>query len=309
MVDSYTLVEAGPAYTPARFGLFSVAEPVNSPARWRMGIERDSMDCGPAGSIVALPCVTGIGTELEPNETAGSEAATPFQVYSWLPCSPVGYGDDLSGLKRRTQALLTNGEARAVDRVFWTGATSTGTGTVYPHLASDAELSTTPQGAREVLLQRAATEVTTAAVDAVEALGAVEHELASCYGGEPVIHVPRLLLAHLDHYGVVRQSGQQLRTLSGSLVAGYSGSPTQPDGTAPTAGTAWIYGTGAVQVYRGPIVDHGMQAGDFVGRSDNSTVYVAGRAYVITYDCCLVAAEVSTGGAVTGAAGSSGGQA
>lgn len=307
MVDAYTLIESGPAYTPLRFGLFSAASLPASSERWRMGIQRVQPPCLAASSLVALPCTGAPVTGAPSDDTVISQVSTVFRVYSWLPCAVPGWGNDLSDLRNRTQLMLTNGEARAVEAVFWTGETSDGGGPIYPHLQANADVFATAQGAHQVRLQQAADTLTSAPVDAVEAIMEIEAALADCYGGEGVIHVPRRALAQLDRFAVVRQAGQQLCTLGGNVVAAYSplaaGGP--PSGAAPsgTGSPQWFYGTGPVEVFRGPIQDYNVQPADFIGSDDNSTVYVVGRDYTITYDCCLVAAEAVLGGEVAGVAG------
>lgn len=302
MVDAYALIESGPAYTPLRFGLLSAVDQPVTPERWRMGLIRQSPVCdGAASASGFLPCAPTGGPELVPTVTGSPNvAATSFRVYAWAPCAPVGYGNDLEGLKARTMAALTNGEGRVLERVFWTGQLDySPDAVVYPHLAADTAVSGAPQGAAEILLQPpASTPAGSAAIDPVIALGELEEELGECYGGEGVLHVPRRSLAHLDHLGVVRQVGQQLRTLSGNVVVGYSGGTYPgPDGTEPAAGTAWWYGTGALQVYRGPVQDLGPTPGEFIGRTDNSTVYIVARDYLVTFDCCLVAVHATLEGA------------
>lgn len=304
MVDQLLYVEAGPSFTPLRFGLLSAAEPVaNADVHWRMGIERQQPVCNGAASIFLLPCSPSVtGSPQSPSVTgAPNVGATAFRIYSWAPCSPVGWGNDLVDLEARTTAALTNGEGRVLERAFWTGSVDyNAEGTVYPHLAANTAVSGAPQGAAQVLLQPpAATPAGTTALDPVIALGELEQALAECYGGEGVIHVPRKALAHLDHNYQIHQAGNQLRTISGNVVAGYSGGRYPgPTGAEPAAGNAWFYGTGAVQVYRSPVTDLGLQPADYVGRRDNSTVYVVSRDYLVTFDCCLIAVQANLEGAV-----------
>jgi len=296
MVDQYALVEGGPSFTPLRFGLLTAAElPATLPREWTHGTMRVTRVCGPASSTAMIPC-SGTPVTGEPTGD-GIDVWTEdvFRVYGWEPCSPVGFGDDLADLKRRAEQRLTDGEARAVERVFWTGHPTDGPATtVYPHLAADAVVSGLPQGAVTPTKQLAATEVTSSAVTPAEAVALLEGYLGECYGGEGVIHVPRAALALLDNAYVVRREGEQLRTLAGNRVAAYSGGAYPgPDGVAPGAGTGWFYATGAVQVKRGQLQDLGSQPGEIVGREQNTTLYLVYRLYSVTFDCCLAAAEVA----------------
>ena len=294
MPDQYTLVDVGPSFTPQRFGLLTAAElPQVLPEGWRHGTMRISPVCGPAGSTEVIPCSGTSGTPGEPlNDGVGAVASDVFRVYGWETCSPMGWGDDLAELRRRSELRLTNGAGRAIERVFWTGATDDG-GTVFPHLAADAAEAALPQGASEVSRQMPAEEVTSTAVSSVRALGLLEGYLGECYGGEGIIHVPRAALAELDHQGVVRREGEQLRTLAGNRVAGYSGGAyPAPDGSTPAAGEGWFYATGMAQVLRGPVTNVGATPAETVGRAQNTFLYLVYQLVTVTFDCCLGAAQV-----------------
>lgn len=307
MPDAVELIDTPASYVPLRYGLLDVAQQPPATGRWRMGFVRDPADCLEGVSMQGLPCVTGATT---PEVTGGPPfpQSDPFIVAAWRPCTLVG-DDDVEELRTETEAILTNGESRAFERVAMRGLTTTGV-VVYPHLAADTVVSGSPwnneAGSRPVR-QTAATAVTSGPVDVVEGLGLLEAYLAECYGGEGVIHVPRQALAHLGAYNLVDRDGQQLRTLGGNLVAAYS-APRQtfaPSGAPPGAGEAWLYATGAVYAWRGPIQRNAEATAEFLGiagaRNDN--YYVAYRTYAWSWDCCHLAAQVTLGGVVGGTAG------
>jgi len=306
--DLFALVETGPTFVSAPYGLFSAAPPVDVVERWEMGAQREGLPCGPAFSGLLDPCSTGPVTGEASHEGVTTWAAHAFWVYAELSCSPVGWGNDLARLENRATAALTNGEARAVERVFWTGETSqVPAGTVYPHLAADTQVLADPQGSHELILQEAADEIS-GVLDPVEALGLLEIRLADTYGGEGVIHVPRDSVPHLAANSLVTARGQQLRTLNGNVVAAYStlGAGVGPDGaTLANRQALWWYATPPVSVYRGPIQDFGIQPGSYMDRAQNTAVYQVGRPYLVWFDqCSLTAVEVSHGGVTTGAGGS-----
>ena len=306
MVDTYALVDVGPQFTPLRYGLLSAADEVPTDAsdtKWQQGTVFQGDLCAVPATVTGGPCkVTGV-TKSPTATGIPSTAAQAFSVYAWVACSPVGHGDQLEDLVARTRQLLTNGEGRAVEQVFWTGTAANGT--IFPHLAANAQQLATPMGAMTVELQAAAAVQTTGApVDVVEALGLLEGYLGSCYGGEGVIHVPAQALAHLDAYSLVRAEGAVLRTRAGHKVAVYGSNNRQgPTGANPTAGQAWFYATGNVVFRRSGVKELGRRPADFVGRADNSTVYVVERTYVLDWDCCLGAAQVSLGGPSTSGVG------
>jgi hypothetical protein len=132
-------------------------------------------------------------------------------------------------------------------------------------------------------------------VDVVEALGLLEGQLAACYGGVGVIHVPRMAIPHLAWGMQVIQSNTQLHTPNGNILAAYSSNNTEgPSGAAPAAGQTWIYGTGMPMIRRSaPFVT---QLRESLDRSENSMVMLAERTYDIGWDCCHFAAQVSLPG-------------
>lgn len=294
MVDTYALVEAGPRFTPLRYGLLSAADEVpttGEDTKWQQGTVFQGDLCAVPATVTGGPCRTTSITKSPTVTGIPSTAAEPFSVYAWLACSPVGHGDQLEDLIRRTRLLLTNGEGRAVENVFWTGQASNGI--VRPHLAEDTPSDATAMGAMTVELQTAATVVSGSPVSPVVALSLLEGELAECYGGEGVIHVPAGAIAHLSNLGMIRAEGATLRTLLGNKIAAYaSGNRQGPTGVAPGAGLAWWYATGNVVFRRSGIKELGTRPADFVGRADNSTVYVVERTYVLDWDCCHLAVQV-----------------
>lgn len=298
---------AAPTRTPLPYGLMSAAQtPGFGDVHEQNGVLVPVDYCGPAG-VTYDPCPVP-NADLLALGTQDWAAGDPFTVYAWDGCSALSQWGEAS---ERATRMLRNGEARTVERIFWTGtpsASGAGTPVLLPHLAEDTQVFVTGGPAATgsgVLLQPAATVVTSAASDLVEALGLLESQLAWCYGNQGVIHVPRSLGPQLAHSGLVKAQGNQLVTVpNGNLVAlgaGYTGSG--PNG-ALTAGSSWIYGTGAVTLRRSEDwVGDPLQA---VNKAKNSLVVVAQRTYVITFECCLVAAQVSGGGIPQGATNSAG---
>lgn len=288
-----------PIATPLPYGLMSVVQmptdEMDNP-HWKNGIQYQRATCRPAESTIAqCPVVTGFGKD--PTVTGvQTKGAMPFTVYSSITCSPVGgFWEEA---EQRTIQGLTDGEARAVERVFWTGNIDHPSGEeIFPHLAHDADVIS-PDGI--VLLQPAASVITTGAVDIVEAIGRLESRLADCYGGIGVIHATRDMISHMSANYLLKEKGQQLQTMGGTPVAfgaGYTG--IGPDDTEPPTGVTWIYATGAISLRRSEITvtSNRVQGLD---RSINTLQLFAERTYVISWDCCLFAIPVSMGGVITG---------
>ncbi len=303
MVSIRRLV-APPTFTPAGYGLLSVAELADDTAdpHWRNGVEYQPVYCGTALNTAAV-CVTG-GLD-KPALPGGRpiRAADPFAVYAWLNCAPVGYTPQ--EWQALTVQALTNNETAAVEAAFWTGAVSGGT--LYPHLAANAAVTEGASGATQVVTLQTAAQILvtgTGTVDIVEGIGLLEGAIGACYGGVPVLHVPRAAVAAMAAWGLVIRDGPRLRTPTGALVAAGIGYPgTSPSGQAPAPGTAWLYATGAVKYWRGPVETTGVNPAEWLGRARNEQVLIAERTYVIGWDCCHVAVPVSLGGQITGTVG------
>lgn len=297
----------GPTKTPLPYGLMSVAQlvPTGEDRRWQMGVQFQPNPCEAAGSTLD-PCpVEGAGFT-KPNTSDGlvTRGAQTFTVYSKLECAPPGFwnrpGIDPESL---VMAHLTDGEAREVERVFWTGATSApASGAVYPHLAANAEVIDSGS-VHPVVLQTAATTIT-GTLDIVEAIGELESRMAACYGAVGVIHAPREAFAHMAANHLIYTRGGTAYTLADTPIAfgaGYTG--TGPDGSAPPAGSVWLYATGSVMLRRSEAspVNNPVEG---LNRAINDVTMIAERKYNIAWDCCHFAVLASMGGVITGTAGS-----
>lgn len=267
--------------------------------RWHMGTVFQPDSCDPASSTTDSCPVGPDFTKPVLNDGLAARGAESFTVYSDMQCSPAG--GTWEDAERRVVANLTNGEARAVEEVFWTGNIAVPSGAVIrPHLAEDTPVNV--QVGMTVSLQTAATVlVSGAAVDIVEGVGLLEAALRDCYGAVGVIHAPFEVLEHAAAQHIVRQAGQKMLTFAGTPVAFGSGYPgTSPSGAPAPAGHTWLYATGAVMLRRdsSPKVTSGRVAG--LSRSVNTLRLIAERTYNIAWDCCHFAVLVSLGGVITG---------
>ena len=283
------LVDLPTAFTPLPYGLWDTVQHAGAEdPHWQQGI--NWIERCPVGDSTYDEClsVTGVGAPPEPptktaNVDQSTRGALPFTVYAEFECSPVG----LAEAESVASDALARVEQTQVETAFWTG-TAGGQPVVFPHLAADAEVLD-----GTVVLQPVASPAVTGA-DVAHALGALEQELADCYAGQGLIHVPRSVLPTLAAWNLIVERDGRLYTTAGNLVVagtGYTGSG--PDGTAQVAGTAWIYATGAAWGYRSdPYVT---RLRDSLDRTSNTLRMLAERTYLIGFQCCLLAAHIVLG--------------
>ncbi len=305
-------------FTPLSYGLWSVVQDRSaSDDRWRAGVWWQPI-CGTADTTYEK-CLTVTGTGgvappppgKEATHTIAARGAQPFTVFAEIDCSPVGFVNDpfeRTNAQNAAKVALSQTEMIQVERAFWTGIAGN-QAVVFPHLAENTEFIAGGPGG--VIMQTAAsTAVTGSVLDVVEALGYLESSLDACYGGQGVIHVPDILFNALVAQHLVVQvggpNGPRLQTVRGNLIAVGAGYPgTAPDGTQPV-NAVWMYATGAVFGYRGmePAPDGNMSAAynvrDWLDRANNTMKVQAERTYLIGWDCCHFAVQVSLGGIVTG---------
>lgn len=279
-----------PTFTSLPYGLWDAAQkPSIDNPHWQQGVTW--IERCPTGGTTYDECLSVTGTGAPPEPAAKTDnvdqtfrGATPFTVVAEFDCSPVGLNDAATV----AADALARVEQQQVEAAFWTG-TAGGQTLVFPHLAADTEVL----DAQDIVLQPVATPVVTGA-DAVRALGELEAELASCYAGQGVIHVPRSVLPVLAAWDLIVERDGRLFTRAGNLVVvggGYTG--TGPDGAAPAAGSAWIYATGAVFGYRGEVQMTSPR--DSIDRAANTLRMIAERTYVLGFECCLLAAHLFVG--------------
>jgi hypothetical protein len=286
-----------PAFQPLPYRLADVVDgPYPYAGHQKLGVQFTPETCAlPLQTSTA--CLTGIGSTKQATGSLPSRGADSFAVYTWLDCSPVGLEGGFAELKRRTLEAHNRNAPTIVERVFWTG----GDFNTYQHIAEDTAVSETVGGST-VNLQTAATTLVTGAVDVVEAVGRLEQAMAECYGGTPLLHVPRGAVAHLAANHQVAPKGPKLVTAAGSVVVpapGYTGS--SPAGVAPTGGVYWFYATGAVKMLQSEPRAVAPDPNQFVTRNVNDATYIVEQRFTLAWDCCHFAIPVSLGGVVTGA--------
>lgn len=283
-----------PRRQPMPYGLFTVVDerPVDDP-HLLQGVEYMPL-CGGAGTTFDY-CVTGgPGPGFYQTASRTLRGATPFTVFSEVDCSPVGdtwtqAGDDAENILKTT-------EQYQVERAFWTGQVAGLDNQMYPHLAANSAVTqSVVTGGLTITLQTQAVIVSGGPLSPVSAIGLLEGQLAACYDGQAVLHVPETAIPALANLNMLDQKGAGLYTKNGNRVvagAGYTGS--SPTGTTPAPGTTWMYGTGQLFMYRGAIQRVAREA-DSLDRSTNTLKMRAYRTYVLGWDCCHFAVQINVG--------------
>lgn len=287
-----------PRFTASPFGLLSVAElrgGDGGDTHWQNGVTfEDRCPTTTMGGSTFDECISVTGTGSPPPPPAKADnwnltyrGATPLTVFTQFDCSPVG----LDQARDAAETALAQAEGWQVERAVWTGRAAGVANVVFPHLAHTAAVVNDAQG---LLLQSQAVTVTGGPYAPARGLGALEGALADCSNGQGVIHVPQFAFPSLAAvYGLIERRGAQLVTANGNLVAVGAGYPgTAPDGTAATAGTAWLFATGPVVAYRSRprVIGYGPDAMD---RAHNTMRLLAERTFVVGWSCCHFAVQIN----------------
>ena len=279
-------------FTSPSFGLLSPAtNPLSIPGpQWRLGLQWQATCPDADGTYGECTTIDG-GIAIAPKgETweRQTRGATPVTVYSSIDCAPVGEWDELS--PRNREALIRS-EERELERIFWTGEATTGSGdiTIFPHLAATA-----PVVDGTDIIQPAATVVTAIPQTIEVGIGMLEDAMRDCYPGTATLHVPiRLAALMAEAYLLAPRSGTMFTSSVGSKVVLGNYPGTSPAGVA-APGVTWVFATGEV-FYQREATPHTFRNVDSFDRDVNTLSTIAERTYVIGWDCCLLAIPILNG--------------
>lgn len=224
-MQSPLLVEAPNSRRPARGGLLAVADIVDSTdPHLANGVTYEGVLCGPAAHHNAQCLDDVLGLEDEPFEVSqpGVVEAGPFGIYRAVECSPVS-PIDYEALARDGLAL---GEAWAVER-----------------------------GVQIALLNQGTVYGGGAALPVVEAVAVAEQIISEQYGGLGLIHVSRYGATYLvSEKAAKADSDWVLHSGQGTPIANGGGyGALGPDDVTAGAGEFWLYATGPLTLFRGPV--------------------------------------------------------
>lgn len=268
---SFSTVVPAPPATPPVVGLITSARLPNEPDdRWIRGFMYEPEACGTAGT--AAICGTANDKSIETGDSNLLDF-NPYVVWAGDKCTTIGERDR----QGRAQRLLLACESKTIARELWKGEVAQAESSPNAYLASEDT---------EVI----GGEVTPVALR--DALAGMEEYLAACScGGRAMIHMTSITATLLYGANLIRREGDLLYTILNTIVvpdAGYDGS--SPAGVIDGTGhTAWMYGTGLVDVRRSKIDVLGL--GEFstgINRANNDWTVIAERAAAATFDpCCL----------------------
>lgn len=249
---------------PLPFGLFSVLQFREGPARWENGILWEKGTCDPVYIIGDPSCAptdegrtqaTGLPKNLSSNDYGWPSGVTPFTLYGHYSCSLASTTVEDAEAFARTH-LVTREEAGA-ERELWAGtaglkiAFNKAVGKTYPDLSP------------------------------VDAVATLEQHIAVEYGSLGVMHMPRSIATVLLARQVLTVSGGRLTTALGTPVVAGAGYPDKEKK---------IFVTSSLVGYRSEIFAPTAERGDLIDRGTNTLTAIAERSYVIGYDPCGLAA-------------------
>lgn len=272
---------SGPPAAPPRGGLLAAAQPGASGVPWEDGLIAWPDTLG--GWRIAQMCTDLVDEHGIDDDPALPTAARPFLIQTKVTDRRRTIEEMSERARRRLDAVT----GKAIAHELWTGAATQLDPYDLPGPQTYANPTAGDQSVNPYL--RAAEDVFSTALPAMRALGEVEARVADLVAGGPIyLHVPLALVVELAPSLV--QRGELWQTPTGGIVVPDRGYP----GTGPTGTARVIYGTGAVQVWTGPIsvLDDPAQV---VSTRDNTVQVWAERPALTLFDPqTLVACPVET---------------
>lgn len=270
-----------PKCKPAMFGLLAVSEIVPAPddEHWQGGIEYDLPTCADMFVISSDCLVQDIEKPTEDGSLSTADGV-PFTMVAAYKCATVGRIPDEAW--EHAKDRLDRGEARTLERAFWTGVDVEGN-PLEQSLNGNADVvDLTPVGG---------------AVSVTDGLAMLEGWAGINMPCSPVVHASRGIGVYLAERGLTEiYDGELISKGTGTLVSiggGYLS--TGPGGVVPDDGEAWFYITGGIRIIRGETfyTPPRGQLGSAVDRLQNDITIFAERTYAIEQDCVSAAVLVS----------------
>lgn len=269
---------SGPTCTPAKFGLFSVAEVEDRDfGHWLDGSYHDQLSCDDL-LVVSKFCEPHFKGESAAGVT--HPEADPFTVVAGYQCSTGG--DTLAVAWDRAEQRLIQGEQRSVELTFWTGS-DTNSNPIRQSLGQNADVVDLTPG--------------TGTVSITTGVALLENWAGQNMACQPIIHAARGIATYLRERNLLLRDGDVMRMDAtdsrvavggGYLVGG-------PAGSTMAAGEGWLYITGSIKILRSPsfFTPERDDEGAAVDRVLNDVAVFAERSYSISMECGIAAVRVN----------------
>lgn len=252
-----------PALTPRPGSLLDVAPPETVESMWfDLNGLWESLNCTDLNTEYAISCDVGGAPGTKTFDAPTWVEGFRFAAYRGVTCKMV----DLAETKALVTEAFLNFESASVESVFGT------------HVLNDSGLTDlTPAGG---------------AVSVKEGLALLEGHAGAHYAGVPTVHASAQVFSLLDSNGagITLGTGGYRTKVGSKLVNGGGYFGLDKDTPALTAGEAWLFATGEVQLVRSDKISE--EAGAQINQSTNEVFALTERLYVAGYDCYSIAVKV-----------------
>lgn len=281
-------VVSPPRLERGRGGLLDSFEPIrpDSPM-WRVGFVFQPMG-GCLEAVSYAPCVA---SERQPERAEiENPIFIPIEIEGAYTCGTAGFKQ--ADYRDHAEYILDKWTSHRLEDELWSGELAVANDLPTPFLTNPLTL-TTPYDADAISLPYA--------------LARMQRHLRECMGGHRgVIHARSDVVSLWQQSGAVFQSGRSLVDIFGNVIlagSGYNGSSPytldgediDPDSSTVdgTEATAWIYGTGLLNVYLDEMVVRPNSMSEAMNRGTNDVTFFADRVAAVSFDpCCHIGINV-----------------
>lgn len=283
------LVVDPPRTERARGGLLDTFEPIRpiSPM-WRVGFTFQPLG-GCLEATAYAPCAP---TVRQPERAeAVNPIFIPIEIEGSYTCTTAGF--EMADYRKHAEFVLDKWTSHRLEAELWSGTLAVANALPTPYLTNPYTLT------RPYL---------NIPVSLPYALARMQRRLRSCLGGgRGVIHARSDVVSLWEQSGAIFPSGAgALVDIFGNFIlsgSGYNGaSPYVKEGDEvdpessvvdATEATAWIYGTGLLDVYLDEAVIRPDNMSEAMNRATNDVSFYADRVAAVSFDpCCHIAINV-----------------
>ena len=255
--------------TPVRYGLFSAANIIEQAEGHTLaGIEYEAV-CNTHVTPYPAPCAhpappENLPTTKTPAPTTQWAWGSPFALYAMDDCA---LARDETTARQQLRQRLAYGEQTTVETVIERGVS----GNVPRLVGTEQNPVVLPAG--------------TTPLELIDAVGVLEHWLASATGTQGVIHAPRWTATQLRRTATAMPAGPLMQTPLGNTVAfgaGYIGAT--PAGQS-AGDELWLYATRPITVRRSVVLEPATWSTGLFDTRQNLGLLMVERIYVVDWPC------------------------